>query len=175
MESRLKGAAVQNSALMAARRQDAVSMQQFRENESQLRATVAEQAAAIQQHKALATHTGRHLKILTRLVSKLRSQRQLKARELEEATVHSHVEALREEKTGLQKTLEETEARLTKEERSREYAWSEAQHRGRKRQEMQAQACWFDVYCQEQPVLRWARTAGFVLLVLSLVFVCVVL
>ena len=43
---------------------------------------------------------------------------------------------------GLQKTLEDTEARLARVKQSREYAWSETQHRGRKRQEMQVQA-WF--------------------------------
>ena len=117
-------------------------MQQLCDTESQLKAAIAEQAAAIQRHTTLAAHTGRHLKILTKLVSKLRSKRKLKANELEETTVHSHVEALQEQKNGLQKSLEETEARLAKEERSREYAWSEAQHRGRKRQEMQVQA-WF--------------------------------
>ena len=133
----MKQAALQNSALMAARRQDAVSMQQLCNTECQLKAAIAEQATAIQRHTTLAAHTDRHLNIL-----KLRSKRKLKANELEEATVHSHVEALREEKNGLQKSLEETEGRLAKEEKSREYAWSEAQHRGRKRQEMQVQA-WF--------------------------------
>ena len=68
--------------------------------------------------------------------------------------------------------------KLAQQEQAKEYAWSEAQHRGRKRQEMQVHTFWSDAHLktgQEQPILRWARTAGFVLLVLSLVFVCVVL
>lgn len=85
-------------------------MQQLHETESKLRATVAEQAVAIQRHTSLTAHTDRHIHILTRLVSKLRSHRNLKAHELEHATVDSHVEALQEEKQGLQKTLEKTAA-----------------------------------------------------------------
>ena len=115
-------------------------MQQLKHTETQLRATIAEQAAAIQRHTTLSAHTDRHIHILTRLASRLRGRQKLKAHELEQATVYSHVEALQEEKQGLQKTLEETEARLAQEERTKDYAWSEAQHRGRKRQEMQVQA-----------------------------------
>ena len=59
--------------------------------ESKLKATIAEQAAAIQRHATLTTHTDRHLRTPTGLVL---SRQNVKVHELEHALVHSHVEAL---------------------------------------------------------------------------------
>ena len=52
-------------------------------------------------------------------LSKLQSRQNVKAHELEHATVHRHVEALQKEKQGLHKNLEETWMKMAQEERTK--------------------------------------------------------
>ncbi len=146
LDAKVKEAALQNSALMAGRRQDAVRLQQLVDTDTQLRTTVAqqavmiaEQAETIDRQKKVLAHSERHASIISRLLSKLQGRRKVETAELDHIASDSHVELLVEEKQGLQKTLEETEDELAKERQRSEYAMGEAQHRGTKRQELQVQ------------------------------------
>ncbi len=157
LDAKVKEAALQKSALMAGRRQDAMRLQQLVDTDSQLRATVAQQAAMIEEQaetidrqKKVMAHGERHASIIGRLLSKLQGRRKVQAAELDHIASDSHVELLVEEKQGLQKTLEETEDELARERQRSEYAMGEAQHRANKRQELQV---------QNQPNLSSANTA----------------
>ena len=144
LDAKVKAAALQNSALMAGRRQDAVRLQQLIDTDSQLRtilaqqaALTAEQAETIDRHNKVLAHSERHVSIISRLLSKLQGRRRVQAAELDHIVSDSHLEVLEQEKQGLQKTLEETEDELAKERQRNEYARGEAQHRATKRQELQ--------------------------------------
>lgn len=146
LDAKFKEAALQNSALKAGRRQDAVRLQQLADTDSQLRTTVAQQAAVISEQadtivcqKKVLSHSERHASIISRLLSKLQGRRKVHAAELDHIASDSHVELLVEEKQGLQKTLEETEDELAEEKKRSEYAMGEASHRANKRQELQVQ------------------------------------
>jgi len=146
LDAKIRATALQNSALRAGRRQDAVHLQQLVETDSQLRAmiaqqatTIAEQAETIDRQKKVLVHSERHVSIVSRLLSKLWGRHKVKVVDLEQVTQKSHVELLKDEKHGLQKTLEETQDELARERQRHEYAWAEAQHRAKKRQELQVQ------------------------------------
>lgn len=146
LDAKFKEAALQNSALKAGRRQDAVRLQQLADTDSQLRTTVAQQAAVIAEQadtidrqKKVLSHSDRHASIISRLLSKLQGRGKVQAAELDHIACDSHVDLLVEEKHGLQKTLEGTEDELGKERQRSEYARGQAQHRANKRQELQVQ------------------------------------
>jgi len=142
--AKLKATALQNSTLTAGRQQDAVRMQQLVDADAQLRATIAQQAVTIAEQaevmnckKTVMAQTDRRLSITSKLLSKLWGRRKVEAIDLDHLASDSHVELLKSEKQGLQKTLEETEDELAKERQRTERAWAQAQHRATKRQEVQ--------------------------------------
>ncbi|KAL0023579.1 hypothetical protein WJX77_004012 [Trebouxia sp. C0004] len=163
LDAKLKEAALQNSTLMAGRRHDAVCLQQLVDTDSQLRTTVAQQAAmiaeqaeAIDRQKKVLAHSERHVSIISRLLSKLQGRCKVQASELDHIASDSHVELLVEEKQGLQKTLEETEDELAKERQRSEYARGEAQHRATKRQELQ-EARDHEEHLKHQMHAKWVQ------------------
>ena len=144
LNSKLAATALQNETLMAGRQQDAVRMQHLVDADTQLRATIAQQAAtvadqaeAINRQKTAMAHNDRRLSITSKLLSKLWGRRKVEAIDLDHLASDSHVEVLKSEKQGLQKTLEETEDELAKERQRTERAWAQAQRRAMKRQEAQ--------------------------------------
>ena len=146
LDAKIKATALQNSALKAARQQDAVHMQQLVDADTQLQATIAqqavtiaEQAEAIIRQKTLMAQSDRRLSITSKLLSKLWGRRKIEAIDLDHLASDSHVELLKSEKQGLQTSLEETRDELAKERQRHEYAWAEAQHRAEKRQKLQVQ------------------------------------
>ena len=139
LDAKIKATALQNSALKAARQQDAVHMQQLVDEDTQLQATIAEQAEAIICQKTLMAQSDRRLSITSKLLSKLWGRRKVEAIDLDHLASDSHVELLKSEKQGLQTSLEETRDELAKERQRHEYAWAEAQHRAEKRQKLQVQ------------------------------------
>ncbi len=146
LDAKIKATALQNSELKAARRQDAVRMQQLVDADTQLQATIAqqavtiaEQAEAINCQNTLMAQSDRRLSITSKLLSKVWGRRKVEAIDLDHLASDSHVELLKSEKQRLQKTLEETHDELARERQRHEYAWSEAQHRAQKRQEVQVQ------------------------------------
>ena len=142
--AKLRATALQNDTLVAGRQQDAVRMQHLVDADTQLRATIAQQAVtipdqaeAINRQKTIMAQSDRCLSITSKLLSKRWGRRKVEAIDLDHLASHSHVELLKSEKHGLQKTLEETEDELAKERQRTERAWAQAQHRATKRQEAQ--------------------------------------
>ena len=144
LDAKIKATALQNSVLKAAKRQDAVRMQQLIDADTQLQANIAQQAVTIAEQeevincqKSALAQSDRRLSVTSKLLSNLWGRRKVEAIDLDHMASDSHVESLKSEKQGLQKTLEETHDELAKEKQRHEYAWSEAQHRAQKRQELQ--------------------------------------
>ena len=144
LDAKIKATALQNSELKTARRQDAVRMQQLVDADTQLQATIAqqavtiaEQAEAISCQNTLMAQSDRRLSITSKLLSKVWGRRKVEAIDLDHLASDSHVELLKSEKQGLQQTLEETEDELAKERQRTERAWAQAQRRAMKRQEAQ--------------------------------------
>ena len=144
LDAKIKATALQNGTLKAARQHDAVRMQQLADADPQLRAiiaqqaaTIADQAEAINGQKTAMAQSDRRLSITSKLLSKLWGRRKIDATDLDHLASDSHVELLKSQKQGLQKTLEETEDELAQERQKTERAWAQAQRRATKRQEAQ--------------------------------------
>ena len=142
--AKLRATALQNGTLITDRQQNAVRMQHLVDADIQLRATVAQQAAivadqgeAINRQTTAMAHNDRRLSITSKLLNKRWGRRKVEAIDLDYLASDSHVELLKSEKQGLQKTLEETEDELAKERQRTECAWAQAQGRATKRQEAQ--------------------------------------
>lgn len=142
--AKLRAIALQNDTLVTDRQQHAVRMQHLVDADTQLRAaiaqqaaTVADQAEAINRQKTAMVHNDRRLSITSKLLSKLWGRRKVEAIDVDHLAFDSHVELLKSQKQGLQKTLEETEDELAKERQRTERAWAQAQRRAVKRQEAQ--------------------------------------
>lgn len=144
LRAKLRETALQNYTLITDRQQDAVRMQHLVDADTQLRATIAQQAAtvadqaeAINRQKTAMAHNDRRLSITSKLLNKRWGRRKVEAIDLDYLASDSHVELLKSEKQGLQQTLEETEDELAKERQRTERAWAQAQRRAMKRQEAQ--------------------------------------
>ncbi|KAL0018605.1 hypothetical protein WJX77_007975 [Trebouxia sp. C0004] len=161
--AKLKATALQSNTLVAGRQQDAVRMQHLVDADTQLRATIAqqavtiaEQAEVIHRQKSVMAQTDRRISISSKLLSKLWGRRKVEAIDLEHLDSDSHVELLKSEKQGLKKTLEETEDELAKERQRTERAWAQAQHRATKRQEVQ-EARDEEEYVKNQMHAKWVQ------------------